>query len=769
MVFGNRPEQPLDGVFEFFFKYRPLLFERGSLGFGWPGSPLLVAVLALLVVVAAVRLYLPSAGLGRRERIVLAGLRVGAALVLAVMLARPMLLVHTAIPQRNIVAVVVDDSKSMRIPDQNGAPRGNLALHLLGGADSALYKALSERFQIRFFRTSGGGNRSALLPFTLNGSASELPATLLRAADELAGAPVAGMVLVSDGADNSSQKQGALPLMDQLVSLRARKIPVYTVGVGSERFSKDIEITGVEAPREILRDATLLLHVTLEQTGFAGLRVPVTVEDMGRIVASREVVLAADTRPQVVTLRVPAVEKGARLLRVRVPLQDGELIAENNERRLAVAVRDRREKILYIEGEPRFELKFIRRAVAQDTNLQVVTLLRSAKDKFLRLSVDDSLELAAGFPRSREELFAYRAVILGSIEASFFTADQLRMLSDFVAVRGGGLLVLGGRRALAEGGYSGTALADVLPVELPVAASDELLQDVKAVPTPSGSSHPAVQLAANDSANAALWQALPPLTVVNAVERVKPGATVLLDGTVVDSRRKLPLMVVQRFGLGQVALFATQDSWLWQMHASVSVEDQSHETFWRQLLRWLVSEVPDRLALPAVVEAVPGESVTLTATVRDSAYLAVNSALVSARVANGSFPALPFEWSGDRDGVYRASFVPDSVGIYEVLVTARLGREELRSQPVFVYAAEPVREFFGAQMRPALLRQIAEETGGRYYAASEALRIPQDIVYTNSGATVLRRYDLWDMPLNFLVLVTLLGAEWLYRRRKGLV
>ena len=131
-----------------------------------------------------------------------------------------------------------------------------------------------------------------------------------------------------------------------------------------------------------------------------------------------------------------------------------------------VVVSDRREKILYLEGEPRFELKFIRQAVEDDKNLQVVTLLRSAKDKFLRLSVDDSVELSTGFPKTREELFTYRGIILGSVEASFFTVDQLRMLADFVGVRGGGLLALGGRRALAEGGYAGTPLADALPVEL---------------------------------------------------------------------------------------------------------------------------------------------------------------------------------------------------------------------------------------------------------------------------------------------------------------
>ena len=121
--------------------------------------------------------------------------------------------------------------------------------------------------------------------------------------------------------------------------------------------------------------------------------------------------------------------------------------------------------MLYLEGEPRFEVKFIRRAVEDDKNLQVVILQRTAEDKYLRLDVGSPDELVGGFPKTREELFAYRAIILGSVEAASFSPDQLRMLADFVSKRGGGLLMLGGRRSFAEGGWAGTPVAEVLPVE----------------------------------------------------------------------------------------------------------------------------------------------------------------------------------------------------------------------------------------------------------------------------------------------------------------
>ena len=763
----------MEALFELLFKYRPVVFERGSLGFDWPIPWMALVPLALIAAVAGIWFYGQSqAGLTPRDRWVLGGFRVAAIILVATCLARPVLAVSRAIEQRNVVGVMVDDSRSMRIADHGSAARGEYAHQVFGGPDSALFKALAAKFQLRFFRTSGAGGRSEVLGDTpLNGSRTHLATALLRAEEELAGAPVAGMVVISDGADNSATAPGATPMLEQLLALRARQIPVYTIGVGSERFARDIEVSRVEVPGSVLREASILVEVVIAQRGYPGKKVPVVVEDSGRIIGSREITLPKDGDASIVRIRVPASERGARLLRVHVPIQADEMVKENNERAAVVVVSDRREKILYLEGEPRFELKYIRRAVEEDQNLQVVTLLRSAKDKFLRLSVDDSVELSTGFPKTREELFAYRGVLLGSVEASFFTVDQLRMLADFVGVRGGGLLVLGGRRALAEGGYAGTALADALPVELgPPAGSDSGATEIKVSPTAAGVLHPATQLAPNDSATAALWRQMPALTTVNEVGRPKPGATVLLEGNAEGERRARPTLTFQRYGRGKAIVFSVQDSWLWQMHQLVSVEDQRHETFWRQLLRWQVSDVPSRVDVVATGEGAVNEGIPLRVLVSDSAYARYNGASVGAEILapGGERTPLPFEWATDRDGEYTAMMVPGVNGVHTVNVTAVVGRDTIRSTAGYVRVADPTAEFFGAEMRPAVLRQFADETGGKFYRPPEAARLAEDIVYTTSGATEVQRLDLWDMPVLFLLLLSLLGAEWLYRRRRGL-
>lgn len=762
----------MNTLFEFLFKYPPVMYERGSFALATSLRVWAVILIGVVAALVAVWAYLrPSGSLRLRDRVLLGAMRTLALALLVFCLLRPVLAVATAIPQRNVVGIVVDDSKSMRIADVDSASRGAHAMSLVGGKDSALVRALADRFQLRFFRTSGAGGRTSDLGgMRFDASRTRLIPALMRAQDELAGAPVAGLVLLSDGADNSTTVAGALGLSEQMLALRARGVPVYTVGVGREEIARDVEIARIDAPRTVLKDGAMAVDVIVTQRGFAGRKVAVVVEDGGRIVGTKDVTLPRDGEAVVARVRIPTNERGARALAVRVPVQLGEMVAENNERRTLVYVRDRREKILYIEGEPRFELKFLRRAVENDANLQLVTLLRSAKDKFLRLSVDDSVELSSGFPRTREELFGYRAVVLGSMEASFFTLDQLRMLSDFVGVRGGGLLALGGRRALAEGGYEGTPLADVFPIDLSGPPRDTTMADeVALAPTAAGLQHPAMQLAGTDSGTAVRWRTMPHLTMVNRVGRAKPGATVLLEGKLSDSaatRARLPVLAFERFGRGKSAVFAVQDSWLWQMAEEVPVEDLSHETFWRQVLRWLVSDVPDRVEVIAPDESGPGEGIAVRAAVSDPAFLRANGASAQATVGAGA--SVPLEWAADRDGEYRTTVVPDSDGVQEIRVRAVVGRDTLASEPAYVRVSSPTAEFFGAAMRPGLLRQVAEETGGKYYPVGDATQVARDIVYSASGATVIERHDLWDMPALFVLLLTVVGVEWWWRRRRGL-
>ena len=445
-----------------------------------------------------------------------------------------------------------------------------------------------------------------------------------------------------------------------------------------------------------------------------------------------------------------------------------------------------------------------------DENLQVVVLQRTGEDRYVRLDVDSGDELSGGFPNTREELFEYRALILGSVEASSFSPDQLRMIVDFVDRRGGGLLVLGGPASLAEGGFAGTALAPLFPVELADPVDDgEGVEDfwvtVRLLPTRSGATHPALQLAdqsvsdgddgdspspgavADDSPDSdtptvTQWEDLPALTTVNLVGEARPGATVLLEGEVEEvfgvradpsyGDEPPPVFVFQRYGAGVSAILAVHDTWLWQMHAEIPLEDQTHERFWKQVLRWLVQEVPEPLEVSATSTRVaPAQPVELVTRVSSEEYLPVNDARVTARITDpfGAEQELELTWNLDRDGEYRGSFLPALDGPYEVEVDAIDGDRMLVAPPLHIQAGVLDEELRSGAMRGNLLRRVASETGGQFYTMDRLDGLPEALRYTDRGTVVQEERDLWDLPLFFYLLIGLLFAAWIVRRRRGLV
>ena len=765
-----------ENLFEFLFKYRPLLYERGELSFGASWAVMLLGVVAVVFVVPTLFRYRGVGGKSTpRDRLVLTALRIAALIVVLFCLFRPALVLSTVVPQRSFVGILLDDSKSMKIADVDDEPRARFIQDTFGPEGSELQRALVEKFMLRFFRFSESAERLGE-PSTLTyaGAKTHFARALERSVEELSNVPLAGLVVISDGADNSNAA-----ISNTLLDLQARKVSVYTVGLGRERFTKDIEVTRVEAPRTVLEGSSLVVDVTISQRGFDGETVRVDVEDDGRIVNSKDVELSSEAETTTVRIDFTASDRGARKFRFKVSPEPGEMVTQNNQREQLIFVEGGQQKILYFDGEPRYELKFIRRAVADDENLQVVCLIRTAENKFYRLDIDDPDELASGFPKTREELFRYRGIILGSVEASYFTHDQLRMIADFVSQRGGGLLALGGRLSFSEGGYAGTPVAEVLPVAMDPSAQTSggegvagapFFASLSIEPTAFGATHPMTQFGTDVETSAERWETLPPLSTLNRVDSVKPGATTLLTGSGPEVDEQ-PVLVYQRYGRGKALALTVNDTWLWQMHADIPLEDMTHELLWRKLLRWLVSYVPDQVALTTERSRfAPGERVTVRAEVDDDRFLKVNNARVSlsVRTPSGGRFDVPMEWTVDKDGEYRASFLPDQRGSYELSVEAMREGESLGLAAGFVESDELDDEYFQAEMRTPLLERIADETGGGFYTRESVHRLPEDMSYTEGGTTVQERRDLWDMPILFLLLVGLVGSEWGYRKLRGL-
>ena len=763
-----------DTLFQALFSYRPSVFAAGDFRFDVTSTSMMAA--AGVAVVAGIAIFTyrrVTVNEGRlRDRIVLTCLRIAALALVLFCLFRPTLVVRVAASQQNVVAVLVDDSRSMQIADWNGKPRGEFIREQFGNPSSALMKSLTDRFLVRTFHFSSTASRvNDVKGLTFGGSQTKLGAALDGVRDELAGLPVAGIILASDGADTSEAS-----IANTLLSLKAEKLPVFSIAIGSERLPRDIQIDRISTPRTVLKDASLFVDVVITNSGYAGRIVNLDVEDDGRIIGSQKVQLPADGSPATAKVRATASEPGPRLFRFVVSPQDGELVTQNNTREAFIQVRDAKEKILYFEGEPRWEMRYLRRAVADDKNLEVVALQRTADNKYMRIfgtEPESPDELATGFPKSREELFKYRGLILGSVEAAAFSGDQLQMIADFVDRRGGGLLMLGGARSFAEGGWGGTPLADVLPlaIDARTGASDPtFFARVKVAPTRAGQEHAITQIADTETASANRWKDLPTLTTINAALPVKAGATLLLNGT--DERgRDYPVLAMQKYGRGKSMAFPVQDSWTWQMHASISVEDQTHERFWRQIVRTLVEEVPGPVEVLTTNERVdPGEAVTVEVNIVDDTFMEVNDATAVAQVTgpSGTPTMVPLQWTGIRDGQYRGTFVSKEAGSYEVRVDATRGAKAAGSGLAFVRAAAGEVEYFDPTMHPAALRRIADDTGGRFYTSDDLRGLAEDVRIAGRGVTSVEERPLWNMPIVLIVLLALVCAEWGYRRAVGL-
>lgn len=753
----------LDALSTFLLKHPREEFARGDLVFAPVVSllPLLLAVVAAVVLAAlAIRRL---RGIPVTDRLVLGGLRVAVFALLGFCLLRPTLVLSRAIEQRNVLAVVLDDSRSMAVADADGATRRERVGQVFG--DSAvLMQRLAERFAIRVYRAGADAEAIAgAAALTASATRTDLATSLAGTREALADMPLAGIVVVSDGAQN-----GPGDLEGELLRLAASGVPVHTVGVGTARFERDIGIDALRLPHDALLGGEAPGEVVLRLRGVAGQRAVLSVDAAGRLVHVDTVALPADRDLMVVPIRVPAVERGAIPVRVTVAPIDGEVTTINNHAAGVLRVRGGPEKILYVEGEPRPELPFLRRAVTADSALQVVALIRTAPEKHLRLGVDDSLELALGFPTRREELFRYRAIVLGSVEASYFTAEQLRLLQDFVAVRGGGLVALGGRRALAEGGYAGTPVDELLPFELDPSRGgvrEERATHVRIAPTAAGLEHPALSITGPDVSP---WDSLPELSIINAPGRLRPGATVLLEGRTASGTA--PVLVTQRYGRGKSAVFLPQDAWRWQLTDRLPDTDATHAAFWDRLLRWTVDGVPDQVMLDASPDlTAPGESVELRARVTDSSYTERDDARVTLRVVPPDAPAYDLVMQPDlrTAGEYAATFTPVSAGIHRLELEAVVAGDTTRVTDLVL--ADPDQGDPGPMERDdRVLARVAERTGGNAYDIDDLDGLPDDVLLTRSGVTARASTDLWDAPLIFFLFLLLLGVDWGWRRWRGL-
>jgi uncharacterized membrane protein len=757
------------GMFEFFFKYPIPVFTKGRLVLlgSWSGWVLLLLIVASVAGLGWLMRSRMSEAAPRmqtwRAGVVWSLQSLLVALVL-VLLWQPAITVAELKSQQNMIAVLVDDSRSMAIADSGDDGKTTREAAAVRSLNEGLLAGLQRRFQTRVYRLDGGIARIAkvdgMQPTAL---ATHINDGLKQLVAETSDLPLGAVVLLSDGAENG----GGIDL-ETVSALRNRRLPVHTVGFGKEEAGHDVEMDEVSVASRAMADSRMKATVSFHQRGYAGGKTVLVVRDGDKIMASKDVMLGADGTIQTETVFFNAGTEGVRRVQFSLEPLGGEENVANNATARLVSVSGEKRRILYVEGEPRWEYKFIRRAAEDDHGMQVVSMLRTTENKIYRQGISDPNELADGFPVRAEDLFGYDGIIIGSVEAGYFTPRQQELLREFVDRRGGGLLFLGGRFALADGGWGASSVTELLPTFLPNGKSTFHRDPATAQLTSAGADSAVTRLVDDQAKNVERWKKLPYMMDYQDAGTPKPGATVLAEMNA--GRGRLPLLVTQNYGRGRTAVMATSGTWRWQM--SQALGDPTHDLFWQQLLRWVAADSPGRVVASMPVQRLMDDGhVQLTATVRDKEYMPAPDAHVVAHVIGpeGSSAMVDMSPVPDNAGTFQAEWAAEKPGSYVAEVSAGRGADELGRYVLTFERADGVAENFHTEQNRELLEKLSSQTGGKYWRKEELGRLPSEISYSEAGISVRDTKELWNMPIVFLVLMGLMSGEWLLRRKWGVI
>jgi uncharacterized membrane protein len=796
----------------------------GSLLLGQPhwvwGAAAIIALAATVLLVMYRRSGWPS-----RLSWVAGGMKGLAVAGLAICLLEPLWSGTRARPGENLVLLAADTSASLTMEDGPGrTPRCEQFQSVLANSELPWQVRLNQDFRVRRYTLAAAANAvSNYESLGWQGDRSSLSKSLTSLSDRYREHPVAALLLFTDGLATDDLNPGAPCWADAP--------PIFPVLPKTEDLVRDVSIETIAVTQSSFEDAPVTIQADVVATANITERIVARlVNDAGEVVEEQSQAPATSGRPTAFRFQTRPI-KPLSFYRVEARLEsDAAAFAEppdsseatlaNNARQIAVERDPGPYRVLYVAGRPNWEFKFLRRALAEDSDVQLVGLIRmarkEAKFEFLGRegessnplfrgfrkegdeeteSYDEAVLIAVGvrdqreltqqvgqttkarFPITAEELFQYHAVVLDDVEMEFFTHDQQSLLEQFVAQRGGGLLMLGGPASYHHGNWHKSVVKDVLPVycdRTPQPLDPNPLADPPREHhlqlSRDGWLQPWVRLRATEAEEQHRLDEMAGFQVVSQINGLKPAAQVLANVVDRDGEPR-PALVAQSYGNGRGAALLIGDMWRWSLKREPGTEDDLAKA-WRQTVRWLVTDVPQRIE-PALswITAGEAEAVALRVRVRDKNFQPQENAAAKVTIAiPGAEPlAMPCEPSLDEPGVFETTYVPRASGGYtakfEVIDAdgAPLGEAQLgwTHQP----QAEEFRRIAVDRER---MQQLAAATGGEVLSPDDLPQfvesLPERDVPLKEAATT----PLWHSPWMLAAILLLLAGEWGLRRWKGL-
>ena len=747
-----------------------------------------------------------------RYRFLLIAMRVSAASILLCCLLAPVIIEKKDITPPTHLSILVDTSKSMNLVDAStrdtSVSRLSQVNQLLFNGQKRFLQDLRDRFEVHLYPFDTALHQSTPLPqdldaealpaFEPNGALTDIGAAIGEAAAAWKGQNTAGILLITDGGHNSGQ----FPVED----VTALNVPVYAIGVGSVEPPKDIQIQHIDYTPIAYTNHESIIRLTVVQTGYTGKTTRLSLREMTRKTLvdtatltfnqSSNATPTSATTKQVVELKLTPQVEGNFQYTVELPVLDGELTEANNQKTFSVKVVKAKLNVFYLEGRPRWEYTYLKRALQRDPDIEATCaiLLKNKSKRFPPTgSVLSRLDgyypqttptsETPRFPETQTQLSKYDVLILGDLGEEHLTTTQQRAIVDFVEVQGKPVIFLPSRRMLGMNGLRNTELAQLLPIEIPRNGCRRHDTEFIVQPTPSGMFHPMLQLmdaqqtqtSTLASNNAAAWRNMPALSRSFSGFRLRGGATPLME-----TGRGAPILILQRTGLGKSLLIAAEGLWNWDFGVNTfkdTTYQDRYSRFWAQVLRWMATNTDDeKLHLTTDADSYAiGDTATVTAYLYSEAYRATQTdATVQFEVVPPEGATFQLQIRGitetatDTGNLYSAQFSLLQNGTYRIRATARTANQTLGEDRIDIHVHPQLAELEAPQLNEDLLKKLTSETNGTYFAMADAEALPQNVAKIQNSVFVDAERELWSHPLILIAVVGLLGTEWFLRKRIGL-
>lgn len=714
-------------------------------------------------------------------------------------------------PQANTIVVAVDNSSSLKPLVEDGRdPQWERLI-----ADDAEWMVqASADFRVRKYLFDNTIMPvESLTGWTGEGLTSPIRGTLQSLRERYRGQPLAGIVLLTDG---QSTDRESIATDGASTASAPLDVPVFPVRIGTAKRWNDVRIDRVTVNQSEFETAPVTLVTAVAHSGFAGRDAVVDLVDRaGKTTASQTVRLDAASTPKKVEFRFRPEAAGVSGYSVRVRIANAnpedEVTQGNNTRYVVVDRGLGPYRILYLAGRPNWEFKFLRRALDEDAELSLTSLIRIANREmkfsfrnsklessnplfsgfedisdeekqqydepvYARLGVRESGELQKGFPRDAEELFEYTAIIVDDLEHSFLTQDQQQLIRQFVAVRGGALIALGGQEAMRGEAFRDSVLGQLLPVygdtepaqwEVP-----QLLEDAPETIhfrlTREGWLQPFMRLADTEEKEKKRLEGMPEFQVFNRTPRIKPGAVVL--AATENEQRPIPLFVSQRFGRGLAASFMLGDFWRWGLRYDGDDRSPIFQA-WRQIIRASIANVPRRIeaSVDPAVDHDRLEEVRVRVFGPDFQAMDQADIQVTIEQPDGTTLNAVAQPSDQRVGEFMTAMVDKDPGVYIASVTARSEDGSLIGNGQTGWVYEPAAaEFAELGFDSKSMERLAEETGGRVLDPEDLATLTSWFTPDRIPVTEVNVVPVWHQPWVLGLAFLCLMIEWAMRRRYGL-